>query len=177
MARDLGQAQILRNAELAPGGVHEPEPGAPLAEPLPEPASWGGPRPAVVVADVGGRVQDPVQPLLGGGPGARQRHHVDLGGGDPELLQQRAHRQARVARVVLEPREALLGRAPDDAPVAEQSGSGAVSLADAEDDHAVAIILGGRRSRARWAALAAQDAALERDTQALAVPAETQGQP
>src|SRR4029450_12590418 len=36
MPRHVGQAHVLRNAELAARGVHEAEPGAPLANPLPQ---------------------------------------------------------------------------------------------------------------------------------------------
>src|SRR4029077_16952681 len=43
--------------------------------------------------------------------------------------------EARIARVVLEAREALFGRAPHDTAVTQNGRGGAVGFVDSEDDH------------------------------------------
>jgi hypothetical protein len=85
-------------------------------------------------------VEHPVEPVAGGGAGARERHHVDLGPKHAALLEERVDGETRVARVVFEAGEALFGGAAHDAAVAKDGRRRAVGFIEAEDDHLRSII-------------------------------------
>src|SRR5439155_21821661 len=57
-----------------------------------------------------------------------------------EVAQERVDRQARIAGVVLEPREPLLRRAADDRAVTQHGRRRAVRFTDPEHDHAATMI-------------------------------------
>src|SRR5439155_11973452 len=71
---------------------------------------------------------------------AGQRDYVDVGRGETELAQQRVHRLARIAGVVLQPAEALFGCTADDLAVAQHRRGRTVGLGDAEYDHRDVIL-------------------------------------
>src|SRR5262249_34231751 len=142
MLSDEREPLGLRDAELPPRGVDQAELGSPLPHLLLEGPARRGPRDTVVLLRVGLVVEHLIEPLARGRPCARQRHEIDLGGTDAALAEERVDGEARVAGVVLEPGEALLGGAADDPTVLEKSGGGAVGLVDAENDHVSGIISG-----------------------------------
>src|SRR5207247_3064752 len=76
-----------------------------------------------------------VEPLARRDSRHRQGDHVDLGGGDTALLEEGIDGEPGIARVVLETREALFGRAAHDAAGAQNGRGGAVGFVDSEDDH------------------------------------------
>src|SRR5262249_57940483 len=116
--------------------------GSPLPHLLLEGAARRGPGDTVVLLRIGLVVEHAIEPLARGGPGASQRHEIDLGGTDAALAEERVDSEARIACVVLEPGEALLGGAADDPTVLEKSGGGAEGVVYAEDDHISGIISG-----------------------------------
>src|SRR5439155_4619614 len=112
------------------------EPAGPAAEPAPGRLQPHG----VVLPRVRGVAHHTVHPRVGRDAGAGEDDAVDRRGGERELAQERVDRAARVAGVVLQPREPLLGRAADDRAVAQHGRRRAMSLADPQHDHDRTII-------------------------------------
>src|SRR5262249_43053067 len=139
---DEGEARARAGPELARRGRDGAELGPPLPHLLLEGRARRGPRHAVVLLDVGLVVEHTIEPLARGGPGTGQGHEVDLGRRDAALAEQRIDGEARVACVILESGEALLGGASHDPTVLEERRGSAVGLVDAEDDHVSGIISG-----------------------------------
>ncbi len=118
VARDVGAALFVGERRLAGGRVEQAEPGAELARAPGEAAPRRLEADAVVAAPVRLVAHDTVHPLVGGDARAREDDEVERAAVEGELAQQRVDRAPRIARVVLQPREALLGGAADDLAVA-----------------------------------------------------------
>ena len=146
---DRVEPLVLGETELATRRAHEPVPGSPLAQRLPEGPAARRPRHAVVLLRVRLVVEYPVLPLACRRAGAGEGHQVDLAGRDPELLEEAIDRAPGIARVVLEPAPTLFGGAADDAPIRQDGRGRAVRLGDPEDDHGLDSIRGGRLARGR----------------------------
>jgi len=133
--RHCGAPLPLRQRGLAGRRVEEADLGAELPGAATEPAPGRVEPHGVVLPHVLGIAHYAVHPVIGRNPGAGEDDSVDRGWGERELAQERVDREARVAGVVLQPREPFLGRAADDGAVAQHGRRRAVGLADPEDDH------------------------------------------
>src|SRR5207244_958235 len=94
----------------------------------------------VVLPRVRGVAHHAVHPVVRRDPRAGEDDPVDRGGAEREVAQERVDRQARVAGVVLQPREPLLRRAADDRAVTQHGRRRAVRFTDPEHDHAATMI-------------------------------------
>ena len=137
---DEAETVALGDLELAARAAGQAETRAELARAPPEAARRLLEPHAVVLAGVVGVVQHPVHPVARVGARAGERHEVDVARSQRELAEQGVDGQARVARVVLQPGEALLGGTAHDGAVAQDRRRRAVGLGDAENDHPADLI-------------------------------------
>ena len=140
MARHVTAPRAVAERGLAGRRIEQAELGAELAGASGQPAPRDLEADAVVSPPVGVVAHHPVHPLVGRDARAGEHHAVDGARAQAELAQQRADGEPRVAGVVLQAGEALLGGAGDDRAVTEDGGGRTVRLADAQDDHDATII-------------------------------------
>src|SRR5262249_15400944 len=136
---DQAQALALAQIELAAGRLDEAQARAELPGPAGKPAPLVE-TDAVVLPRVGRIVEDAIHPVARIRAEAGQGDQIDGGRGETELAQERGHRLARVAGVVLQPAEPLLGRAGDDLAVTQDRRGRTVGFGNAEDDHRDVIL-------------------------------------
>src|SRR5437762_1690517 len=135
VTRDVGAALFVGERRLAGGRVEEAEPGAELARAPGEAAPRRLEADAIVAAPIRLVAHDTGHPLVGRDARAREDDEVERAAVEVELAQERVDRAPRIARVVLQPREALLGCEADDQDVAQDRGRRAMGLADPQDEH------------------------------------------
>src|SRR5262249_7777793 len=140
MARHVVAALRVGEWRLARRRIEQAELRTELARAAAEPAPRRLEADGVVPAHVSLVAHDAVHPVVGRDARSGQHDAIDLTRAHAGVAQQRVDSSSRVARVVLQAREALLGRAADDLPVAEHRRGRAVSLADPQNDHDPTII-------------------------------------